>query len=101
MQLVQLVGRLGSSKPHCPCVSIVVLFLPLHVGHPLGLAPEAALEDLGLPCEGQVRRWCSSLGRRVLAAPGTLESWQLGQPEGNGTPLQYSCLENPMDGGAW
>ena len=21
--------------------------------------------------------------------------------EGNGTPLQYSCLENPMGGGAW
>ena len=21
--------------------------------------------------------------------------------EGNGTPLQYSCLENPMDEGAW
>ena len=21
--------------------------------------------------------------------------------EGNGTPLQYSCLENPMDGGVW
>ena len=21
--------------------------------------------------------------------------------EGNGTPLQSSCLENPMDGGAW
>ena len=21
--------------------------------------------------------------------------------EGNGTPLQYSCLETPMDGGAW
>ena len=21
--------------------------------------------------------------------------------EGNGTPLQYSCLENPMDGGPW
>ena len=21
--------------------------------------------------------------------------------EGNGAPLQYSCLENPMDGGAW
>ena len=21
--------------------------------------------------------------------------------ESNGTPLQYSCLENPMDGGAW
>ena len=25
----------------------------------------------------------------------------LGNGEGNGTPLQYSCLENPMDGGAW
>ena len=23
------------------------------------------------------------------------------QGEGNGDPLQYSCLENPMDGGAW
>ena len=21
--------------------------------------------------------------------------------EGNGKPLQYSCLENPVDGGAW
>ena len=21
--------------------------------------------------------------------------------QGNGNPLQYSCLENPMDGGAW
>ena len=21
--------------------------------------------------------------------------------EGNGTPLQYSCLENPVDRGAW
>ena len=25
----------------------------------------------------------------------------LSNEEGNGTPLQYSCLENPMDGGAW
>ena len=32
-----------------------------------------------------------------------LESRLLGEisREGNGTPLQYSCLENPMDGGAW
>ena len=33
--------------------------------------------------------WVQSLGREV--SPG----------EGNGNPLQYSCLENPMDGGAW
>ena len=25
----------------------------------------------------------------------------MGFGEGNGSPLQYSCLENPMDGGAW
>ena len=27
----------------------MVLYPPLHVGHPLGFAPEAALVDLGLP----------------------------------------------------
>ena len=34
---------------------------------------------------------------------GVTKSWtQLAAfGEGNGTPLQYSCLENPMDGGAW
>ena len=28
-----------------------------------------------------------------------VSSFKYGQ--GNGTPLQYYCLENPMDGGAW
>ena len=27
--------------------------------------------------------------------------WIINQNQGNGTPLQYSCLENPMDRGAW
>ena len=30
-----------------------------------------------------------------------LVSVSRGNGEGNGTPLQYSCLENLMDGGAW
>ena len=30
-----------------------------------------------------------------------LKSAKLVKGEGNGTPPQYSCLENPMDGGAW
>ena len=30
----------------------MVLFPPLPVGHPLGIAPEAALEDLGSPLSG-------------------------------------------------
>jgi len=29
------------------------------------------------------------------------ESFRRHFREGNGNPLQYSCLENPMDGGAW
>ena len=28
-------------------------------------------------------------------------SYETFSREGNGTPLQYSCLENPTDGGAW
>ena len=31
----------------------------------------------------------------------TLEFLDMYYRESNGTPLQYSCLENPMDGGAW
>ena len=27
--------------------------------------------------------------------------WEDSPGEGNGNSLQYSCLENPMDGGAW
>ena len=27
--------------------------------------------------------------------------WEDSSGEGNGNPLQYSCLENPMDRGAW
>ena len=30
-----------------------------------------------------------------------LNSDRLNLREGNGTPLQYSYLENPIDGGAW
>ena len=30
-----------------------------------------------------------------------LQHFKLRIGEGSGTPLQYSCLENPMDGGAW
>ena len=32
---------------------------------------------------------------------GLAPRWGRSTGEGNGTPLQYSCLENPMDGEAW
>ena len=33
--------------------------------------------------------------------PGSIPGLERSSVEGNGTPLQYSCLENPMDRGAW
>ena len=32
---------------------------------------------------------------------GSIPGWGRSPGEGNGNPLQYSCLENPMDSGAW
>ena len=40
--------------------------------------------------------WCVFLNKSTFYL-----SLCLSLEEGNGTPLQYSCLENPMDGGAW
>ena len=33
--------------------------------------------------------------------PGSMPGSGRSPGEGNGNPFQYSCLENPMDGGAW
>ena len=53
--------------------------------------------------------WFSHLFQGTLGSHGSLQgnlfltlvkrSYFFGK--GNGTPLQYSCLENPIDGGAW
>ena len=32
---------------------------------------------------------------------GSIPGWGRSSGEGNGNPLQYSCLENSIDGGAW
>ena len=32
---------------------------------------------------------------------GSIPVWGISPREGNGSPLQYSCLENSMDRGAW
>ena len=64
-----------------------------------------------------------NIQKTKIMASGPFTSWQIGSDgkasaynmghlgstpglgrspgEGNGNPLQYSCLENPMDGGAW
>ena len=38
---------------------------------------------------------------KILSGPWIESPSGKKEGEGNGTPLQYSCLENPMDGGAW
>ena len=50
--------------------------------------------------------WASQVAQTVKKPPAMQETWfwSLGQEdspgEGHGNPLQYSCLENPMDRGA-
>ena len=45
-------------------------------------------------CSHEIKRRLL-LGRKVMTNLDSIFG------EGNGTPLQYFCLENPMDGGAW
>ena len=46
----------------------------------------------------------SSVGKESACSegdPGLIPGSERSPGEGNGNPLQYSCLENPMDRGAW
>ena len=71
-----------------------------------------------ISCFGRTFRTPHHLGGYIelLDFPGGSEvkasAWNAGDPglipglgrssgEGNGNPLQYSCLANPMEGGAW
>ena len=67
-------------------------------------------EGLGAGGEGDDRGWDGWMASPTLWTWVWVNSrswWWTGRQampafgEGNGTPLQYSCLENPMDGGAW
>ena len=37
----------------------------------------------------------------MLETQGSILGWGRCPGEGNGSPLQHSCLENPMDRGPW
>ena len=54
----------------------------------LGFPDDSAVKELA--CNGEDAGDVSSI-------PGSVRS----PGEGNGNPLQYSCLKNPMDRGAW
>ena len=63
---------------------------------PLYLVSHTLFECLAFPSGSLVKTLRANAGDKGLI-PGSG-----GSPgEGNDNPLQYSCLENPMDGGAW
>ena len=58
--------------------------------------PEISNDYMGFPGSSEVKVSACNAGDLGLI-PGSERS----PGEGNGNLLQYSCLENPMDGGAW
>ena len=84
-------------KERCPlsCDSFVT---PWTVASEKAMAPHSSTLAWKIP-------WMKEPGRLK-----SIESWRVGHDwaaslscigEGNGNPLQCSCLENPRDGGAW
>ena len=52
--------------------------------------------DCKYPLEAQTVESACSVGD-----PGSIPGLGRSLGEGNGNPLQYACLEKPMDGGTW
>ena len=65
----------------CVCVCVCVETVLLELVHGIGSEVKASAWNVGDPA----------------SIPGSGRS----PGEVNGNPLQYSCLENPMEGGAW
>ena len=55
------------------------------------------IHKYGLPCGSVVKKHLLANAGGMCLIPGLERS----PGEGNGNPLQYSCLRNPMDRGAW
>jgi len=51
---------------------------------------------MGFRGSSEVKESASNVGD-----PGSIPGLGRSPEERNGNPLQHSCLENPMDGGAW
>ena len=92
--LVRLFATLWTSPPGSPVHGI-----PHWIRSPVqGIFPTQGSNPCLLRllhCRRILYRWASwEAGTEI-----TVSNFDVGG--GNGTPLQYSCLENPMDGGAW
>ena len=61
-------------------------------------------DSLSLSCQGSPGFPGGSerkVSPRTAGDPGSIPGSERSPGEGHGNPLQYSCLENPMAGGAW
>ena len=86
-----LSGPMGIWSPHAECAP-----WERHVGKPEHSRPSVLwLTPSGFPGKDGKESACN--GRDLGSIPGSGRS----PGEGNGNPLQYSCLENPRGGGAW
>ena len=63
-----------------------------HLGSPLLSTAEGSVADGGSDGKASVYN---------AGDPGSIPGSGRSPGEGNGNPLQYYCLENPMDRGAW
>ena len=71
---------------------------------PMGLVGAAPQLNCPLTGGGQVHPTPQGTSTNTFSeasASSQLKMTRHVRGEGSGTPLQYSCLENPMDGGAW
>ena len=57
---------------------------------------ESSTINMGFPGGSEVKASASNAGD-----PGSIPGSGRSPGQGNGNPLQYSCLENPTDGEAW
>ena len=71
-------------------------------GKNTGVGCHFLLQCMKAKSESEVTQSCPTLSNPMdWSLPGSSIHGIFQAREGNGTPLQYSCLENPMDGGAW
>ena len=103
----------GASVPanwkQLSCIATKIKFLhlkPLKLGV-CSWQPQLSLMDIftSLLLFTYQLYWAFLVAQMVKSLPAIQETWVLGQDdsleEGNGYPLQYSCLENSTDRGAW
>ena len=75
--------------------------MPRTAKHPCSTTTEPVLQTLGAAATEPVRHAACALQQEKPRRMGSLyDRTRVAPGEGEGTPLQYSCLENPMDRGA-